>query len=328
MNDTITQSVYQGSNMAQQVESQKRLAEAQKMQAVAQNIMNQYHMMQMQGLQQKAAQDLQMRQAFQDVRQPTQYIPSNTKAIASPESQVEELVPGQMGASPAMQAVQGIFAPEAREGVRSLSQLPGGLEMALQHLPKVDKNKQTFTLENILADEVRNKRMTLQEALGLKKQQEKTPNIPLFAEKSIGSGKIQKFKYNPETEEHDIPFGESYPQYKPSDIDYEGRALNKEQKYDLMAQRKLKGKFGAFPVVGIGGGTEFPTNPATNQQFTPQEWQSEYNKVYSESSGKGVVKKPIEGKILDAEEATKIYQEAGGDKNKARIIAKQRGYKF
>jgi hypothetical protein len=104
MSDTITQSVYQGFNMAQQMESQKRLAEAQKMQAVAQNIMNQYHMMQMQGLQQKNLQEQQIIQ----MSQPTygENIASTQNPAMNPRA--KEIQPE---TSPYVRSVQSQYSP-------------------------------------------------------------------------------------------------------------------------------------------------------------------------------------------------------------------------
>jgi hypothetical protein len=67
--------------------------------------------------------------------------------------------------------------------------------------------------------------------------------------------------------------------------DPETEALNKENKVEILANRTLRRQYGDLPKVGIGGGTEYPTNPQTGNPFTPQEWATVSQKAYDEVSG-------------------------------------------
>jgi hypothetical protein len=276
MSDSITQSLWQGFNMAHTIDQDKRLREAMALQEQAR-------------------------------KQEQQFRTLQTLKMLSEAQRADEMYPTE----------KRLKAAQA-----------GKAEKEMNEPPKPENR----TLENVLAEKVKNNEITLTEALKMKRaqEQEQRPSIPLFAEKQVGQN-LQKFKYNPETKEHDIPFGEAYPRFAPktSTVDEETRGLNREQKKNLIAERIMKKKFGVMPSLNtLTGETVFPTNPATNKPFTTQEWAQEADTAYREASGeKAAPQKPTD-KPLDTDTAKKILSEAGGDKNKARVIAKSRGYKF
>ena len=63
--------------------------------------------------------------------------------------------------------------------------------------------------------------------------QPKEPTPPMYIEKPIDSTTQQKFRFNTQTGEHDLPFGKPYPIYKPEDV--VGKA---EEKKRLLDEKK------------------------------------------------------------------------------------------
>jgi hypothetical protein len=64
----------------------------------------------------------------------------------------------------------------------------------------------------------------------------KEPTPPMFVEKAISATTEQKFKWNPETKDYDIPFGKPYPKYKPETG--EGSKTEKERRKERVAAVK------------------------------------------------------------------------------------------
>jgi hypothetical protein len=164
-----------------------------------------------------------------------------------------------------------------------------------------------------------------------KEAAEKTPNIPLFVDKPLPDGTVQKMRYNPQTREHDIPFGSPVqgkdeatadikkfemlsgmdpakrgtPEYRQKYLKYlnenkqaihittprqgpdpEDQELKREQKRNLIAERKLKMKYGALPTLNtLAGETVYPTNPQTGKPFTQDEWAVVQQRAYEDVAG-------------------------------------------
>lgn len=84
--------------------------------------------------------------------------------------------------------------------------------------------------------------------------------------------------------------------------DTEAADLTKEQKRDLIVQRKLKLKIGALPQLNnLTGEMIYPANPATGKPFTQQEWATEYRKAYEDvrpnNTGAAPIKSPVSAYI-------------------------------
>lgn len=67
--------------------------------------------------------------------------------------------------------------------------------------------------------------------------------------------------------------------------DWEGRELTREQKRNLIAERKLKMKYGALPTLNsLTGETVFPRNPQTGKPFTQGEWAVAQEEAYKDTT--------------------------------------------
>jgi hypothetical protein len=74
------------------------------------------------------------------------------------------------------------------------------------------------------------------EYFGITTKPVKEPTPPMFVEKAISATTEQKFKWNPETKDYDIPFGKPYPKYKPETG--EGSKTEKERRKERVAAVK------------------------------------------------------------------------------------------
>lgn len=68
--------------------------------------------------------------------------------------------------------------------------------------------------------------------------------------------------------------------------DPEDQELKREQKRNLIAERKLKMKYGALPTLNsLTGETVYPTNPQTRKPFTQDEWAVVQQRAYEDVAG-------------------------------------------
>lgn len=68
----------------------------------------------------------------------------------------------------------------------------------------------------------------------------KEPTPPMYIEKPIDSATQQKFRFNPQTGQHDIAFGKPYPIYKPEDIS--GKNDRSNERKQLIEEKKQQKK--------------------------------------------------------------------------------------
>lgn len=106
-------------------------------------------------------------------------------------------------------------------------------------------------------------------------------------------------------------------------------ALRKAQ-VDLDVQTKLlKDNPSKTGVSWFGGGTKSAVDDAQKKFDDAKAAVEDWQKQYPQLAAKNLPAAPQpSGKMLDVQGARAILQEAGGDKEKARAIAKQRGYSF
>jgi len=92
----------------------------------------------------------------------------------------------------------------------------------------------------------------------------------------------------------------------------EKEALDRESKYDLIVNRKLRNYFGTAPQINnLTGETVYPVNPETGKAATPQEYQAKANQFYSEAAGgknKAASVQKIPGGYRSADEVKAAYQ--------------------
>ncbi|MFA5340139.1 MAG: hypothetical protein WC332_00035 [Clostridia bacterium] len=158
--------------------------------------------------------------------------------------------------------------------------------------------EEKYTIDNVLAEKVRNKELSLKDALQLKYEHEQKNEIVADLRKfETVTGIKPETRGTPEYEKAFLKFksAQAGATHITNAPDTEAKDLAKEQKKNLIAERKLKLKYGTLPTVAITGETIFPTNPKTKKQFTQDEWATASEAVYNEVSsmgGKKSINKP------------------------------------
>jgi len=91
-----------------------------------------------------------------------------------------------------------------------------------------------------------------------RRETSKTPTPSGYEEMSVGEGKVQKMKYNPQTKKHDIPYGKPYVKKAPSGWQRKTRSFTKngkayKQDYDYNPKtRESVDAGGAYEYKDIG----------------------------------------------------------------------------
>jgi hypothetical protein len=280
--DSITQSIWQGFEMAHSVEQDKRLAEAAKMQAAVhqqQMLMQQMQMMEaLQKYQQnqalypgqqdkqkleitdlleKAKEAAQKRQAAAALMQQSQDV-----TVPSGEG-VNDLSPERPQTSPVVQAAQAPYSPAQHPLIKAAMQAGN-----FKDIEGLLQKQSTARTPNTTGVDANGNPIRVPDIPGVipyiaPKNEPRTPNVTGVDANG-----------NP-TRVPDVPGVTPY--VKPqTPTDEEAKDLAKEQKRSILVDRILKRKFGVLPSLNsLTGETVFPTNPATNKPFTTQEWAKE-----------------------------------------------------
>jgi hypothetical protein len=247
MGDSFVDSMYRGFQMSHMLESQKR----ERQEAQRQEMVRQFEMAKLaQGLMQERA-----RREF----------------LANPPEEFKDSVNSRM--------------PGAMDAIRSGA-------MGIGNLPKEPAEAPVNSLEALIARDF---------AAG------RQPNPAVIAmyekikAKDDSTAKIKEF----ETITGMDPTTRGTPGYRQKFLDYlrqnkqavhittprqgpdpEDQELKREQKRNLIAERKLKMKYGALPTLNsLTGETVYPTNPQTRKPFTQDEWAVVQQRAYEDVAG-------------------------------------------
>ena len=114
-------------------------------------------------------------------------------------------------------------APSAKEvqaWMEPLNLTQGQEQVVTQHYQKMIEfskiGEDKYDLHNVPglgALETKNKRPT-GKVFGAPEEEEKTPTPSMYSDKELPDGMIQKMKWNPKTQKHDIPYGKPYKKSK------------------------------------------------------------------------------------------------------------------
>jgi len=133
----------------------------------------------------------------------------------------------------------------------------------LAHIPKPS---QASSLDALIAKAAQeDKQDELDRLIKIKQRMfkegsDKTPTPPFFKTKIMGPNLQQDFKYNPETGEHDIPYGKARPIWRAGGPEDEASKENKEsiieRRISAMAWDDVQAKFGVKgahidPITGV-----------------------------------------------------------------------------
>lgn len=149
-----------------------------------------------------------------------------------------------------------------------------------------------------------------------KKKTVAPPTTPMFTDKQLESGAVQKMQYNPQTREYDKPFG------KPKTA--------KDGQYFRLGNSYYQVVGGRGKLIQKGSVDEQSVMNAMREFGWSM--MSEPDKIESVAMHKRILlgqgKKPGKKIKLTREMAVTLLEAAGGDKAKAREMARQQGYSF